>query len=125
MNIPDPPQQNQNQQVPMNINIQLQPATALIVKKSLLKWRMRGLDLSDSGFSKLHDKESKFDSSKETQYNLEPEKFENYKQTLIQKVNRIHALNCMSAQGDDNNTYEILKEYTQLTHDNIKLAAVE
>ena len=38
---------------------------------------MRGLDLTDAGFSKLHDKESKFDTSKETQYNLvEPEKFE-------------------------------------------------
>jgi hypothetical protein len=123
MNVQNPPQQNQNQPVPMNINVQQQPA--VIVKKSLSKWGMRGLDLSDSGFSKLHDKESKFDSSKETQYNLEPEKFENYKQTLIQKVNRIHALNCMSAEGDDTNVYEILKEYTQLTRENIQTAAVE
>ena len=117
-------QQNQNQQqIPLNINVQ-QPPTP-IVKKSLSKWGMRGLDLTDSGFSKLHDKESKFDLSKETQYNLEPEKFENYKQTLIQKVNRIHALNCMSARDDNGNTYEILKEYTRLTRENIKTAALE
>ena len=74
------------------------PAPQPIVKKSLSKWAIRGLDLSDSGFSKLHSAESKFSSDK-TQYNLDPEKFESFKNTLIQKVNRMHAITCMAANN--------------------------
>ena len=70
-------QQGQQQQVqfqvPPQVNVvQNQPA---IVMKSLSKWGMVGLDLSDAGFSKLHSKESKYSESK-AKYNLEPEKFE-------------------------------------------------
>ena len=112
--------QNQNQQQPQPpLQVNVQP----IVKKSLSKWGIRGLDLTDAGFSKLYDKESKFDTSKETQYNLEPEKFEEYKQKLIQKINRIHALNCMSATDDNGAVFKILKEYTQLTRENVSEAA--
>ncbi len=95
-----------------------------IVKKSLSKWGMIGLDLSDPGFSKLHAKESKF-SDTQTKYNLEPEKFESYKEALIQKVNRIHGLNCMSAIDDDGTACEILREYTRLTRENIEDAMAE
>jgi hypothetical protein len=117
------PQQGAQQQQPI-LQVNVPPANPQpIVKKSLSKWGIRGLDLTDAGFSKLHDKESKFDASKETHYNLEPEKFEEYKQKLIQKVNRMHALNCMSATDDNGNACEILKEYTQLTRDNIEQAA--
>jgi hypothetical protein len=114
----------QNVVVPAGAQQQQQPAAqGAIVKKSLSKWGMRGLDLTDSGFSKLHDKESTFDSSKEIQYNLEPEKFETYKQTLIQKVNRIHALNCMSATNDNVEVCKILKEYMKLIRENVQDAA--
>jgi hypothetical protein len=99
-------------------------ALPVIVKKSLSKWGMIGLDLSDSGFNKLHSKESKFSES-HTKYNLEPEKFESYKETLIQKVNRMHALNCMSARDDSNDVCEVLREYTRLTRDNLEVAALE
>ena len=89
-------------------------APAPITKKSLSKWAIRGLDLSDSGFSKLHSQESKFSNDK-TKYNLEPENFESYKGELIQKVNRMHALTSMTADDDTGTICEILKEYTKLT----------
>jgi hypothetical protein len=95
-----------------------------ITKKSLSKWGMTGLDLSDAGFSKLHSKESKF-SDTQTKYNLEPEKFESYRETLIQKVNCIHGLNCMSALDNDGAACEILREYTRLTRENIEDAKTE
>ena len=102
--------------IPANV-----PAPAPITKKSLSKWAIRGLDLTDSGFSKLHSQESKFSSDK-TKYNLEPEKFESYKGELIQKVNRMHALTSMAADDDTGTICEILKEYTKLTRENITVA---
>ena len=89
------------------------------VKKSLSKWATVGLDLSDAGFSKLHSKESHF-SDKETKYDLEPEKFRNFTQGLIEKVNRIHAKTIFQANDDTGTLAEVLKEYTRLTIENME-----
>ena len=91
-------------------NIQ-QPAFTF---KGLSKWSIVGLDLTDSGFSKLHSKESTFESSK-VKYNLEPEKFKNYTKDLIEKVERIHAVaDCTVNVGNNINKY-VLKEYSSIT----------
>ena len=66
-----------------------QPVAVAPKLKILSQWAHTGLNLSNAGFSKLQAKEAAFDSSK-TKYNLEPEKFETYKQDLIEKVNRMH-----------------------------------
>ena len=89
-----------------------------LVMKSLSKWAQVGLDITDPGFNKLHAKESQF-SDKETKYDLEPEKFESFKQKLIEKVNRIHAKEDFQVTDDLGNPAEVLKEYTRLTLDNI------
>ena len=82
--------------------------------KGLLKWSIIGLDLTDSGFNKLHSKESTFESSK-IKYNLEPEKFKNYTKDLIEKVGRIHAVtDCTINVGNSMNKY-LLKEYSSIT----------
>ena len=65
------------------------PATTTISKKSLSKWAIEGLDLGDSGFSKLHSKESKFDGDK--LYDLDPETFLSVRNLCHQKVKKIHA----------------------------------
>jgi hypothetical protein len=83
-------------------------ATGPVVLKALSKWAALGLDLQDPGFSKLHAKESKFPSNR-TKYDLSPEKFENYKNDLIQKINRMHSTTTMNADNDNGNTCYILK----------------
>lgn len=95
---------------------------AALVRKSLSKWAQSGLDLSDAGFSKLHSKESHF-SDDDKKYDLEPEKFEAYKQNLIEKVNRMHANEVMQADDDNANSKDILREYTLLNAENIADAA--
>lgn len=82
--------------------------------RGLSKWSIEGLDLSDSGFSKLHDKESKFESSK-TKYDLAPEKFKDYANDLIEKVERIHAIQECTVTTTGTNTKYVLKEYSSLT----------
>ena len=59
--------------------------------KGLSKWSIAGLDLSDSGFSKLHSTEIKFESSKK-KYDLADETFKLYTNNPIEKVERIHAV---------------------------------
>jgi hypothetical protein len=95
---------------------------AVPVKKSLSKWAQVGLDLSDPGFSKIHSKESHF-SDDDKKYDLEPEKFEAFKQGLIEKVNRMHSNEVMMADDDSGNSKHVLKEYTLLNADNIGDAA--
>ena len=53
--------------------------------KGLSKWSMEGLDLTDAGFSKLHTKESKFDSENK-KYDLGSETFRNYTKNLIKNL---------------------------------------
>lgn len=92
------------------------------VRKSLSKWAQVGLDLSDTGFNKLHSKESHF-SDDDKKYDLEPEKFVSFKQSLIEKVNRMHANDIMQANDDKGNLKDILREYTLLNGENIGDAA--
>ena len=94
----------------------------LLIRKSLSKWAQVGLDLSDTGFNKLHSKESHF-SDDDKKYNLEPEKFVAFKQNLIEKVNRMHANEIMQADDDSGNLRDILREYTLLNADNVRDAA--
>ena len=93
-----------------------------LVRKSLSKWAQVGLDLSDTGFNKLHSKESHF-SDDDKKYDLEPEKFVAFKQNLIEKVNRMHANDIMQANDDKGDLKDILREYTLLNGENIGDAA--
>ena len=88
-----PQQQGQQQQVNQAPVQQVQfNVPPPIVKKTLSKWGIEGLDLSDPGFSKLHSKESKYSDNK-AKYNLEPEKFENYKRNWYRKSTECTLLN--------------------------------
>lgn len=51
-----------------------------INKKALSKWAIVGLDLKDSGFSKLHNKESTFNEKIMKKYDLNPESWDKYKE---------------------------------------------
>ena len=68
-------------------------AAMSVTYKSLSKWSIQGLDISDAGFAKLHDKELKFEDD-EKQYDLDPAKFKRYVDNLKEKVNRtiLHVL---------------------------------
>ena len=94
----------------------------IAVKKSLSKWAQVGLDLSDPGFSKLHSKESHF-SDDDKKYDLEPEKFEAFKQNLIEKVNRMHSNDVMMIDDDAGNLKHVLKEYTLVNSENVSDSA--
>ena len=120
-NQPNQPNQPANQQQQNQANQQQQVQVQVpipIVKKTLSKWAIVGLDLQDAGFRKLHAKESSFSNDK-VKYNLEPEKFEAYKNDLIEKINRMHSIECFSTLDDTNNACFIPKEYMKLTLDNI------
>ena len=93
-----------------------------LVRKSLSKWAQIGLDLSDTGFNKLHSKESHF-SDDDKKYDLEPEKFVAFKQNLIEKINRMHANEIMQADDDSGSLKNILREYTLLNSNNVEDAA--
>ena len=85
-----------------------------IAYKSLSKWSIEGLDMSDSGFAKLHDKESKFEDDKK-QYDLAADKFKRYVDNPKEKVNRIHAKKTFSIKASTTVTYEVLKHYSTIT----------
>lgn len=93
-------------------------SSGTIVRKSLSKWATVGLDLNDSGFSKLHSKESHY-STDLVKYDFEPEKFEEYKNKLIEKVNRIHAIEVFTVEDDNSKQRFLPTEYTLLTFENI------
>jgi hypothetical protein len=112
----DAANQDMNQAEELNQNPQPRPA---IVLKSLSKWATVGLDLSEAGFSKLHSQESKFSDDK-PKYNLEPDKFEIWRNELIEKVNRMHSVEVFSGVDDDGNARYLLKEYSQLTEENVE-----
>jgi hypothetical protein len=95
------------------------PTTQRIVLKSLSKWAVRGLDLSEAGFSKLHSQESKYNDDK-PKYDLQPDKFETWKNELLEKVHRMHAVEAFTGVDDDNQARFILKEYTLLTESNVE-----
>jgi hypothetical protein len=90
-----------------------------ITKKGLSKWGVVGLDISDTGFSKLHSKEQQFDSSKNKEYGLENEKFLNYTDNLIEKVNRMYAKGTFSIEDATTASCFVLTEYTKLTQQDV------
>lgn len=84
-----------------------------VVYKSISPWAKVGLDLSDSSFSKIHSRESRFEDSEE-KYDLQPEKFTNFRNNLIDKMNTIHGTGVLTVtDGTDN--YLVLKEYSKIT----------
>ena len=89
-------------------------AAMSVTYKSLSKWSIQGLDMSDSGFAKLHDKESKFEDDKK-QYDLDPAKFKRYVDNLKEKVNRIHVKNTFSISLTSGTTLHVLKHYSTIT----------
>ena len=64
--------------------------------KSLSPWAMTGLDLTDSAFSKAYHKEIEFDSKNEVQFDLEPERFNQWKIKIEEKAVTIYASNICS-----------------------------
>jgi hypothetical protein len=96
-----------------------QPQGNGIILKSLSKWATKGLNLSEAGFSKLHSQESKFSDDK-NKYNLEPDKFEIWKNELIEKVNRMHSVGVFTGVDDNNDARYMLKEYTLLNELNVE-----
>ena len=103
-----------------DISIQTPTVTmaTVITKKKLLKWALQGLDISDSGFNKLHSKESHYDKDKKL-YDLNPESFKRYRDDLIEKCGRMYAKKLFTTPDDDNGDRDILKEYSRLTETNV------
>ena len=91
------------------------PMTAMI-RKPLSKWGVKGLNLADTGFSKLHANESKYEESRK-KYDLSSEHFKNFVDNLLEKVDRNHAVNDFKVQVSQNpDVYKyVLKEYTSIT----------
>ena len=74
---------------------------AAIVRKSLSKYGVNGLNLGDAGFSKLHANESKYEESR-TKYDLSSEHFKKFVDNLLKKVDRIHAVIDFKVQVSQN-----------------------
>ena len=91
--------------------------------KPLSQWARVGLDLSSAAFAKLQSKEASYDESK-TKYNLESEKFETYRQDLIEKINRMHAENTFTIDDSGGNPCHVLKEYTKLVDSDVEYSRV-
>ena len=89
--------------------------------KPLSQWARIGLDLSSAAFAKLQSKEASYDDNR-TKYNLEPDKFEAYRQELIEKVNRMHAENTFSVNDSKGDACHVLKEYTKLDDSDVEYA---
>ena len=93
---------------------QVQNMANTFTLKGLSKWSIEGLDLTDAAFSKLHSKESKFDSDKK-KYDLSAETFKNFTKSLVEKVERIHATKQFTVNIAANKTGFILKEYSLIS----------
>jgi len=88
--------------------------TGTFTFQGLSKWSTVGLSLTDTGFSKLHSKESHFEKDKK-KYDLSPENFRTYTRNLIEKVERIHAVNDFQVNIRTGKDAYILKEYTSIS----------
>ena len=96
--------------------------TGTFKKKGLSRWNIEGLDVNDSGFSKMHSKEMRFEETTKKRYDLQKETFLNWTQGLIEKVDRIYGRGVFTIQ-DSSATPEdcfVLTEYTKLTQGNIE-----
>ena len=87
--------------------------------KPLSQWARIGLDLSSAAFAKLQSKEASFDDNK-TKYNLKSEKFEMYRQELIEKINRMHSESTFTIDDSGGNQCHVLKEYTKLVDSDVE-----
>ena len=96
--------QGQNPPVPANFTLM-----------GLSKWSKVGLDLTDSGFNKLHSKESTYEKEKK-KYNLSSKRFKLYTDNLIEKVERIHAVNECTVDINPNKKGYVLREYSSITN---------
>ena len=92
-----------------------------IKKKKLSRWALEGLDIADAGFSKLQSKEGHFEKDGKL-YDLNPETFKKYRDNLIEKVERMFSKGVFLSKDDDSFDRDIMKEYSRLSDDNIKLA---
>ncbi len=95
---------------------------AVFTKKGLSKWGTQGLDISDSGFSKLHAKEQMLETNRK-QYDLTQDTFLNYTDHLIEKVNRMYAKSTFTVADSTTPTPNqcfVLTEYTKLTEEDMK-----
>ena len=87
--------------------------TGTFTFQGLSKWSTVGLTLSDTGFSKLHNKESHYEKEKK-KYDLSTETFRTYTRNLIEKVERIHAVNDFQVNIRPGKDAYVLKEYTSI-----------
>ena len=101
-------------------NMAAPPAPPAFIKKSLSKWAITGLDLSDSGFSKLHSKESKYPEDKEL-YDLKPEKFLSVRTMCKDKVAKICANGIFTLQ-EGNESLNLLTQYSKIKEATITAA---
>ena len=102
-----------------------QPPAVVIIKKKLSKWSVEGLDITDGGLSKLVSKESNFDEAKKKKYDLKPETFTGFRDTLQEKSDRMFAattFNINLTTGTQTKAYSILKEYSCLKESDIVAA---
>ena len=88
--------------------------------KGLSKWSKVGLDLADPGFSKLHSKESNFEKEGK-KYNFASESFKTYTENLIEKVERIHAVEQCKVKISNTKTGYVLKEYSSISNAMMKV----
>ena len=90
-------------------------------RKILSLWAKEGLNLTQSSFSKLHSKESKFEEGRE-KYDLKPETFRKFAKHLIDKVVQMYATMEFTVLITNNNDVvnkNILKEYSTIERNNI------
>ena len=107
------------------------PINMAFHKKGLSKWGTEGLDIADSGFSKLHSKEQHFETAK-TKYDLSNDTFLTYTDNLIEKVNRMYSKDVFTAPITETVTQPdgtispikcfVLTEYTKVTEDEMVAA---
>ena len=88
--------------------------------KGLSKWSKEGLDLTDLGLSKLHSKESTFEKDKK-KYDLSSETFKTYIELLIEKVERIHAVEQCTVDISNTKKVFMLKEYSSISNATMKV----
>ena len=94
-----------------------------INRKILSLWAKEGLDLTESAFSKLHSKESKFEENRE-KYDLKPETFRKFAKHLSNKVIQIYALTEFTVSVSIANSTavvkkNILKEYSTIEREDM------
>ena len=89
-------------------------AASTFTFQGLSKWSIVGLTLIDTGFNKLHDKESHYEKEKK-KYDLSAETFRTYTRNLIEEVERMHAVSDFEVNIRMGKDAYVLKEYTSIS----------